>query len=129
MPTSMSRDDDANARPDAVATAARHDEWLMDEGIRGSFPASDPASIRVQRARPAPSTPLGCAEHRKHQREAAAYDQRAVTHYVELFQALDRDGDGTLTRSWPKSDPSKFLGVGACPIDSLATRFHDRVPS
>lgn len=47
MPTSMSRDDDANARPDAVATAARHDEWLMDEGIRGSFPASDPASIRV----------------------------------------------------------------------------------
>ena len=40
----MSRDDDANARPDAVATAARHDEWLMDEGIRGSFPASDPAS-------------------------------------------------------------------------------------
>ena len=43
MPTSMSRDD-PNARPDAVAAATRHDEWLMDEGIRGSFPASDPAS-------------------------------------------------------------------------------------
>lgn len=34
----------ADARADAVAAAARHDEWLMDEGIRGSFPASDPAS-------------------------------------------------------------------------------------
>lgn len=27
-----------------TAKAIRHDEWLMDEAIRGSFPASDPAS-------------------------------------------------------------------------------------
>ncbi len=36
--------DDAKSLSDATAAAARHDEWLMDEGIRGSFPASDPNS-------------------------------------------------------------------------------------
>ena len=30
--------------PRHVEDAARHDEWLVDEAIRDSFPASDPAS-------------------------------------------------------------------------------------
>ena len=40
-----------NARPYKYAAAShhatdapRHEEWLLDEAIRGSFPASDPAS-------------------------------------------------------------------------------------
>jgi hypothetical protein len=43
MPISR-RHDDTDPRPAASAAAARHDEWLMDEGIRDSFPASDPTS-------------------------------------------------------------------------------------
>ncbi len=27
-----------------LSTRARHEEWLIDEAIRDSFPASDPAS-------------------------------------------------------------------------------------
>jgi hypothetical protein len=44
MPISRPHDDAADPRPAASAAAARHDEWLMDEGIRDSFPASDPTS-------------------------------------------------------------------------------------
>ena len=36
-------DQDSKALYDS-GTASRHDEWLMDEAIRDSFPASDPAS-------------------------------------------------------------------------------------
>ena len=31
-------------RTDAGFPPPRHEEWLIDEAIRGSFPASDPAS-------------------------------------------------------------------------------------
>jgi len=36
--------DDAIARSRSDGDAVAHEEWLLDEAIRGSFPASDPAS-------------------------------------------------------------------------------------
>jgi hypothetical protein len=35
--------DDGDVQPGG-AEGARHEEWLLDEAIRDSFPASDPAS-------------------------------------------------------------------------------------
>lgn len=37
-------DDDKPLLPHVTSSASQHDEWLLDEAIRGSFPASDPAS-------------------------------------------------------------------------------------
>ena len=39
-------------RPDEDAEAIRHREYLLDEALKESFPASDPPSI----ARPQPKT-------------------------------------------------------------------------
>ena len=36
--------DDARPMPPGAARAIGHDEWLLDESIRASFPASDPVS-------------------------------------------------------------------------------------
>ena len=36
--------DDARPMAPKAARAIGHDEWLLDESIRGSFPASDPVS-------------------------------------------------------------------------------------
>lgn len=37
-------DDERTLAPHLGSSASQHDEWLLDEAIRGSFPASDPAS-------------------------------------------------------------------------------------
>jgi hypothetical protein len=42
MDTSSSHDDARLAQ--RVDAAMQHDEWLVDEAVRDSFPASDPAS-------------------------------------------------------------------------------------
>jgi len=36
--------------------------------------------------------------------DKAEYDRRSVAHYVELFQSLDRDGDGAVTRLETQGD-------------------------
>src|SRR5581483_7306050 len=36
--------------------------------------------------------------------DKAAYNQRAAARYAALFQALDRDGDGTVTREEAHAD-------------------------
>lgn len=45
----------------SLVTRARHEEWLIDEAIRDSFPASDPASTSqpgsIAHARYAESAP------------------------------------------------------------------------
>jgi hypothetical protein len=41
QPVTQQNDAPGDAR---VLTPARHEEWLIDEAIRDSFPASDPAS-------------------------------------------------------------------------------------
>ena len=37
-------DGERTLAPHLSSYASQHDEWLLDEAIRGSFPASDPAS-------------------------------------------------------------------------------------
>ena len=101
--------------------AAKHDEWLMDEAIRGSFPASDPASSSA----PGSIVNLRYAEAAADQRgsniagvaaslllvalaspggnalaqDKAAYEQRAIARFEQQFAALDRAGKGEVTRT------------------------------
>ena len=54
-------DDESGRRPDQAETASAEDEWLLDEALQETFPASDaiaPASVRKPGApRPAQADP------------------------------------------------------------------------
>ena len=58
--------DDADLRRYVDGNANRHEEWLLDEASRDSFPASDPASstqpgsIVNERYANAGETEIGC---------------------------------------------------------------------
>ena len=41
---SATASDGRDRRADAARSAERHEEWLLDESIKMSFPASDPVS-------------------------------------------------------------------------------------
>jgi len=50
------------AAADAEDTASQaHDEWLLDEALMESFPASDPAAPAIVSVPPAPKRPGGHA--------------------------------------------------------------------
>jgi hypothetical protein len=47
-PAEPSAADEAAPQPKTDATrASRHDEWLLDEALRETFPASDPISPAI----------------------------------------------------------------------------------
>src|SRR5690349_2141146 len=124
--------DDLHARKELIMTplipdqesgnSIRHEEWLMDEAIRGSFPASDPASssepgsivnrryaeAAARRARSsvpavaalfaigvALALPAGDAVAQ----DKAAYDQRAIARFEQQFAALDKNHKDEVSRS------------------------------
>ncbi len=101
--------------------STRHEEWLMDEAIRGSFPASDPASssepgsIVNQRyaalAAVRPSTSVAVAAlvamtvalalpgGNAFAQERAAYEQRSVARFEQQFTALDHGRNAEVSRT------------------------------
>jgi hypothetical protein len=97
------------------ANTIRHEEWLMDEAIRGSFPASDPASssqpgsivnqryARSSRANPvaalAVSLVLALPAANALAQDQAAYDQRSAARLMQQFAAQDRDHKGQVSRA------------------------------
>lgn len=103
--------------------STRHEEWLMDEAIRGSFPASDPASssepgsIVNQRyaeaaaGRPRSSVAVVVAAlmamtvaftlpgGNAFAQDKAAYEQRSIARFEQQFASLDRDRNGEVSRT------------------------------
>jgi len=103
--------------------STRHEEWLMDEALRGSFPASDPASssepgsIVNQRyaeaaaGRPRTSVSVAAAAltamtvalalpgGNAFAQDKAAYDQRSIARFEQQFASLDHDRSDQVLRS------------------------------
>ena len=104
------------------AHSSRHEEWLMDEAIRGSFPASDPASSSVPgsianqryaeaaagRSRPsvlaigasliAMTAALALPTGNVLAQDKAAYDERSVARFEQQFASLDVDRNAEVSR-------------------------------
>jgi hypothetical protein len=106
----------------------RHEEWLMDEAIRGSFPASDPASssapgsivnrryTEAAQARPrttpavvaaalvAITVALALPSGQALAQDKATYDQRSIARYEQQFATLDRDRSNEVSRADVEGD-------------------------
>ncbi len=103
--------------------STRHEEWLLDEAIRGSFPASDPASssepgsivnrryaeaaarragtrvTAVAAALIAVALALGLPGGNAFAQDQAAYEQRSIARFEQQFASLDRGHKGKVSRT------------------------------
>ena len=115
------RDDDRT-----IGNVVEHEEWLTDEAIRGSFPASDPASssepgsivnLRYAEAtanRLASRMPalaagllvltLAWPGSNAFAQDAAAYRERTITRFEQQFASLDLDRNAEVTRAEAHGD-------------------------
>ncbi len=100
--------------PDGDGGTTKHEEWLLDEALRGSFPASDPASssqpgsIVNRRYAARPGTRIGAvvlavslalpAAHALAQ-DKAAYNERSIARVNQMFAAYTRDGSDRVARA------------------------------
>lgn len=49
LPSETATDETTDARPSAQPAKPGHDEWLLDEALRETFPASDPIAPATQK--------------------------------------------------------------------------------